>query len=225
MSNNSINVIAIVEGKTEQIFIESLLAPYLALKRVYMTATQVTKSGQKGGDVRFERVKRDIELHLKQRKDIFVTTFVDYYGVRDWPGLDRIPAHAIPAQIAEIINGATTDAVLALFAKQGADQRFIPYMAIHEFEALLFSNSELLALELGISKKAVDAVITECGEPEAINNSHRTAPSKRLDKWSKKGKFSKVTTGIAVAHRIGIPQMRKQCPVFNTWLERLESFV
>ncbi len=111
---------AIVEGKTEQIFIESLLAPYLALKRVYMTATQVTKSGQKGGDVRFERVKKDIELHLKQRNDIFVTTFVDYYGVREWPGLDRIPAHATPAQIAEIINGATRDAVLALYAKQGA---------------------------------------------------------------------------------------------------------
>ena len=34
-----VEVIAIVEGKTEQIFVEKLLAPYLAVKNVYMTAT------------------------------------------------------------------------------------------------------------------------------------------------------------------------------------------
>ncbi|MGI6657283.1 MAG: DUF4276 family protein [Desulfobulbus sp.] len=64
-----IEVIAIVEGKTEEIFINSLLKPYLAEKKIFMTPTQVSKPGQKGGDVRFERVKRDIENHLKQRAD------------------------------------------------------------------------------------------------------------------------------------------------------------
>jgi hypothetical protein len=218
-----IEVIAIVEGKTEQTFIEAVLAPYLATKNIFMHATQVTKPGQKGGDVRFERVKKDLEIHLKQRPDTFVTTLIDYYGVREWPGIDQVPPSATPAQIADVINAATCHEVNTLFAGQRSDRRFIPYIAVHEFEALLFSDSASLATELGIPETGVNAVLDECGEPEAINNSPETAPSKRLDRWSKNGKFPKTTTGIAIAHSIGISQMRKKCPLFNAWLERFEN--
>lgn len=220
-----IEVIAIVEGKTEEIFINSLLKPYLAQKMVFMTATQVTKPGQKGGDVRFERVKKDLEIHLKQRADTYVTTLVDFYGVREWPGIDLVPANASPAKIAEIVNGATHATVVELFAAQRADRRFIPHMAIHEFEALLFSDSASLATELDIAEEKVTAVLNECGEPEAINNSPVTAPSKRLDGWSRNGEFPKTTSGIAVARSIGIQKMREQCPLFDAWLQRFEAIV
>jgi len=76
--SNYIEVIAIVEGKTEQIFIESILAPYIGHKNIGIRATQVSKPGQKGGDVRFSRVKRDLEHNLRQRTDTYVTTFIDY---------------------------------------------------------------------------------------------------------------------------------------------------
>jgi hypothetical protein len=220
-----ITVIAIVEGKTEEIFINSLLKPYLDQKMVFITATQVTKPGQKGGDVCFERVKKDLENHLKQRVDTYVTTLVDFYGVREWPGIDLVPANASPARIAEIVNDATYTTVVKLFAKQEADRRFIPYMAIHEFEALLFSDSASLATELDIAEEKVTTVLNECGEPEAINNSPVTAPSKRLDGWSRNGKFPKTTTGIAVARSIGIQKMREQCPLFDAWLQRFEAIV
>lgn len=220
-----IEVIAIVEGKTEEIFINSLLKPYLAQKMVFMSATQVSKPGQKGGDVKFERVKKDLELHLKQRADTYVTTLVDFYGVREWPGIDLVPANASPARIAEIVNGATQATVVELFAAQRADRRFIPHMAIHEFEALLFSDSVSLATELDIAEEKIKAVLNECGEPEAINNNPVTAPSKRLDGWSQNGEFPKTTTGIAVARSIGIQKMREQCPLFDAWLKRLEAIV
>jgi hypothetical protein len=223
--SNFIEVIAIVEGKTEEIFINSLLQPYLAQKMVFITPTQVSKPGQKGGDVRFERVKKDLEIHLKQRADTYVTTLVDFYGVREWPGIDLVPANASPARIAEIINDATQTAVVELFAAQQADRRFIPHMAIHEFEALLFSDSASLATELDIAEEKVKAVLIECGEPEAINNSPVTAPSKRLDGWSRNGEFPKTTTGITVARSIGIQRMREQCPLFNAWLQRFEAIV
>lgn len=100
-----IEVIAIVEGKTEQVFVESVLQPYLAQQNIFISATQVSKPGQKGGDVRFSRVSRDIERHLKQRPDTYVTTLVDYYGVKEWPGLDTLPAGLEPARIAEHLNG------------------------------------------------------------------------------------------------------------------------
>lgn len=71
--NKYVEVMAIVEGATEESFIKQVLAPYLGYKNIGMHATQVTKPGQKGGDVRFERVKNDIIRHLKQKPDTIVT--------------------------------------------------------------------------------------------------------------------------------------------------------
>lgn len=223
--SNYIEVIAIVEGKTEQVFVESVLAPYLALKRIYITATQVSKPGEKGGDVRFVKVERDLGNHLKQRTNTFVTTMVDYYGVKEWPGLESLGKSLTPTQIAAHLNQATQDKVNTLFPNQRPAERFIPFMLIHEFEALLFSDSETLASELNIDEQRIMTVLEECGEPEAINNSPQTAPSKRLDKWSRYGKFAKTTTGIAIASSIGIPKIREKCPLFNAWLDTLESLV
>ena len=220
--SNYIEVIAVVEGKTEELFIKSLLQPYLAEKNIFMQATQVTKPGQKGGDIRFDRVKNDIEMHLKQRSDIYVTTLVDYYGARKWPGLELVSPQATPIQIAGTIGDATIAEIEKLFPDLRADQRFIPYMAVHEFEALLFSDSSSLALGLGIKEDEITSVLSECGEPEAINNSRETAPSKRLNCWSKNGEFAKTTAGIAIAKAIGIPTMREKCPVFNDWLATFE---
>ncbi|MEZ9317970.1 DUF4276 family protein [Vibrio lentus] len=218
-----IEVIAIVEGKTEQVFIEMVLAPYLAMKNIFVSATQITKPGQKGGDVRFVRAKQDIGNHLKQRGDTFVTTFIDYYGTKEWPGLDTLAPAQTPAQISEHLHQATKQAVNELFGGHRSEERFIPYVAMHEFEALLFSDSEVLSTEMNIGLDVVEAVLTECGEPEYINNGPETAPSKRLDKWAPYGKFAKTTTGIAIAQRISIQKMREMCPLFNGWLEQLET--
>jgi len=153
--NDYIEVMVIVEGKTEEIFVESIVIPYLAKKNIFMHATKAK--------------------------------------------------------------------VIESFAEQRAAERFIPFIAVHEFEALLFSNTEILSKQLGIKISQIEEVLTTCGEPEAINNSPQTAPSKRLDLWSKGGKFPKTTTGIAVAKEIGIKQIRQKCPVFNSWLEKLEK--
>jgi len=218
-----IEVIAIVEGKTEQVFIEKILAPYLEDKKIYFRATQVSKPGQKGGDVRFSRVKKDLGVHLKQRSDTYVTTLIDYYGTKEWPGLELVPPKASPTQIAEAINGETKRQVNALFSEQQAERRFIPFVAVHEFEALLFSDAGILADHLGIHESKVETVITECGSPEAINNHPLTAPSKRLEALSAEGKFLKTTTGISVAEKIGIEKMRNQCPLFHEWVSKFEE--
>lgn len=54
--NSPITVYVIVEGKTEEIFLKSIVAPFLASKDIFMYATQVSKPGEKGGDVKFARV-------------------------------------------------------------------------------------------------------------------------------------------------------------------------
>lgn len=220
--SNHVEIVAIVEGQAERVFMTNMVRPHLANKGIYLTPIITSKPGQKGGDVRFARVRNDIELYLKQRSDTYVTLFIDYYGIgTDWPGLDEAKKKRTHTQKAAAFNQATYDEVEKLFGDYGVFRRFIPYVAMHEFEALLFSEPEVLAGQLGVSQADVGAILTECGEPEAINDSSLTAPSKRLAALS--GRFKKTATGIAVAEAIGLPTIRRECPLFNAWLTKIES--
>ncbi len=218
-----IEIMVLVEGKTEEIFVNDLLRPYMARKKIYLYPTQISKPGQKGGDVRFSRAKKDIRMHLKQRPDTYVTIFIDFYGTKEWPGLDSVRLGATPSEIAQTINEATKTEVVNLFADWRADERFIPYVAVHEFEAMLFSDVDLLSGKLNVNKEQVEQVLTKYGEPEAVNNNPETAPSKWLNAWSINGKFAKTTTGIVIARQIGISKIRERCPLFGNWLTTLES--
>ena len=220
-----VSVIAVVEGRTEQRFVEEVLAPYLANRGVYMTATQVRKKGQNGGDVRFARVRTMVHHFLKQRSDTIVVSFVDYYGISEWPALDEVRrmANASPCSLAEKLNSAAIAEVQSELVDVDVSKRYIPFMAVHEFESLLFSDANVLSSELGIPLQTISATLAECGSPELINNHPETAPSKRLEKWTG-GRYRKTTQGIVIAQKIGVDAMRKACPNFDDWLLKVEAF-
>lgn len=219
--NESAEIVALVEGKTEGIFISKLLAPHLARLNVYMTPIIISKPGEKGGDVRFGRVKNDIGLHLKQRTGTYLTLFMDYYGLKtDWPGLDEAKKRPLAKDRAEAVNRATRNAVCRLFPERRAERRFISYVAMHEFEALLFSAPEILASRLQVKPALIANIVAKCGSPEEIDDSPDTAPSKRLIQLS--NGFRKTTTGIAVAEDIGLSAIRARCPLFDEWLTAIE---
>lgn len=220
--NNYIEVIVIVEGRTEQIFIERILAPYLINKNIFIKATQISKPGQKGGDVKFSRAEKDIGKFLKQRTDTFITQFFDYYGLKEWPKLDLIKKQT-HTEIAKLLNDATLEQIVLLYGNYQAKNRFIPYMAMHEFESLLFSDETILANKLNVDVKLINDIIIENDEPEKINNSRETAPSKRLSKLKSSGEFKKTVEGISIAEQIGIEKIRQRCPLFNEWLNQIES--
>jgi len=121
------------------------------------------------------------------------------------------------------VNQATIQKVEELWPKYNPSTRFIPYIAMHEFEALLFSNSTILAQKLNVRKSNVDSILDECGEPENIDDSPQAAPSKRLESLSPQ--FKKTTTGIAIAKEIGLPTIREKCPIFNEWFTKIERLV
>lgn len=61
---------------------------------------------------------------------------------------------------------------------------FMPYVVMHEFEALLFSNCASFAE--GIDRKELGSefhkIRDQFATPEEINESPQTAPSKRVEK-------------------------------------------
>jgi len=219
--NSCAEVIVLVEGLTEQRFIKELLAPYMAERGVYLTPIILDKPGEKGGDVKFARARKDIGRHLKQRSDTWITLLVDYYGIKaDWPGYAESKQQTDHIKKAAIMNQATAEQVQKIFPEENQERRFIPYVSMHETEALYFSDPACLAEKMGVAKHHVDAVLAECGEPEKINDHSTTAPSKRLKALS--DRFKKTSTGIAIATEIGIPKMRSACPLFDAWLGNLE---
>ena len=168
MSSAPIHVMVIVEGRTELLFVSKVLAPHLASRGVYLAPVQVSKPGQKGGDVKFSRMHRDVGSFLKQRADTYVTTCVDFYGIgNDWPGLAEAKLQSNPANRAMTLNDATKVRIVDSYAELRASSRFIPHVSMYEFESLLFSDPQILADRLvRISSDIVEDVINKCGEPE-----------------------------------------------------------
>lgn len=219
--DNYAEVVALVEGSTEQKFIKELLGPYMFNRNIFLTPIIINKPGEKGGDVKFARVKNDIEKHLKQQSNTWVTLMVDFYGIKsDWPGYEESKKEHLHSRKAEVMNDATTKVLIDLFPDHRTETRFLPYVSMHEIEALYFSDSKILAEKLGVKHQEIDKILTECGEPEKINDNSQTAPSKRLIALSRR--FKKTSTGLAIARAIGIERMRQTCPIFSAWLTKLE---
>lgn len=70
--------------------------------------------------------------------------------------------------------------------------------------------------------------LQKIGNPELVNNSPETAPSKRIIKvveGDKKMRYSynKPKTGRYVTKTIGIDALRSKCRHFNEWIEKLIS--
>ena len=225
--SNCIYLHCIVEGATEKRFIDEVLAPYLANKCIFVTSSENITSvshgriSGKGGDIRFSRLEHQITKFLKGRADLYVATFSDYYGVHEWPGLDRIPDNAMPGEIAAILNQAAIDKLVHDEPQLRCDSRYLPFTAVHEFEALLFSNPDILEREIHAYPGSVKAILRECGSPEQITTGKETAPSKRIMSLAKIP-YSKVTNGIEIAKMITVDTMRERCPLFDEWLKKIE---
>ncbi|MDR2855563.1 MAG: DUF4276 family protein [Methanomicrobiales archaeon] len=217
--NSAIQIMVLVEGQTEKTFIKSLLSPYLADLTDQNIFLIPTLAGKQGGDVRFSRYQKDIGHHLKQRPDTYITLMVDFYGIRnDWPGFKEAKQQSMHSKKAAIMNQETEKRIQELFPEQ--NHRFIPYVSMHEIEALYFSDPASIANIMNINEKRIESILEDCDGPEAINDSPKTSPSKRLEELSPT--FKKISTGIAIAEAVGIKRMREQCPLFNEWICKIE---
>ncbi len=226
MSN--VAVCIVVEGPTEQIFVRDFLAPAMSMKGIYLHAARIGSPGHKGGDIRFERAKSDIGNFLRQRPDTYVSTMFDYFRIdADWPGKEQISrqvksgATLSAAQKAELMEEATRQKIVESFSCNNANRRFIPYISMHEFEALFFSDPLVLAENINVAPERIEQILVECGSPEEINDNPETAPSKRIAALM--SGYRKIAMGKVIAEAIGIATMRRQCPHFNQWLISLEQ--
>lgn len=210
----TIELKVLCEGPTESKFVSQVLHPHLAAFQVFPKAFQLTPNGY--GIVSFETLKKGVQNEIgRLRHHQYITTMVDLYGLRDFPG--NRPVERDVYKRVEAIESA--------MAQEFKNSNVIPYVQLHEFETLVFVELDQLNNQYpdGSAKKAVVALQAEVGalQPELINDGPETAPSKRLLK--ELPAYRKVVDGPAIAQSIGIQRLREACPHFCQWLTRLEQ--
>ena len=100
------------------------------------------------------------------------------------------------------------------------DSRFLPYIQLHELEALLYCDLSQLQQRIADSERAFAALAGEVREE--INEGATTAPSKRIINHVPIYDRLKVRVGAPAAAAIGLPGLRARCPHFSEWVARLE---
>lgn len=182
---------------------------------------------RRGGIKAWNSVKRDIVRHLYEDCNCIVTTMVDYYALpqsngKAWPG--RAKAGLLPfAKKASTVEKMLLDDVADKMGKDFDSRRFVPFIVMHEFEGLLFSDCELFARGVGREALAasLQAICDQFSSPEEINDSPQTAPSKRVQTLIPG--YEKPFLGNLAALEIGLDKIRTACPHFQDWLTQLEQ--
>jgi len=212
----------LVEGQTEENFVNKILSPYFNPKSIYLTPTIITTkkvlrgANHKGGVTSYQQVKNDLIPLLSDSSVNIVTTMIDYYALpNNFPGYSLKPKGS-PYKRVEFLEDQ--------FSKDIFNKKFIPYLQLHEFEALIFANYGNLVNAFPGKKdelEKIELINKQFQSPEEINENPNTAPSKRLEKIY--GNYQKVLHSQLVLMDSNITDLRRRCSHFDNWLTKLES--
>lgn len=212
-------VFIICEGYSELLFCKEILALHLKKYSIKLNY-ELTSQSKDGGITKWINIKDQIIRINNQNPDAIITTFLDYYGIDkshkfpSWADSKLISDKSERISILE--NGMKNDFESTF--------NFIPYIQLHEFEALVFSDYnafELLYDKQDADLDALKKICLDYPNPEEINDIKVTAPSNRLIKNI--NRYNKKESGIDLLSVIGLEKIRNKCPRFNNWILKLET--
>jgi hypothetical protein len=217
------------EGQTEDRFANSVLKAYLKnFGIVVKTTILITskKKNTKGGMLSYTQAENDLKLLFKQHakktfEQHYYTTMFDLYALPD-----NFPGYSDAKKIPDCYEKVKT--LEHCFVQKINCPEFIPYIQLHEFEALIFCGIEHLLIEYPDMEKQVEnlqkIVEQHANNPEKINDNPETAPSKRIIKeFERKHHYDKPKSGAFVTDKVGIEALKSKCPHFKEWIEHLEK--
>jgi len=209
----------ICEGPSEEEFVNKILRPYFITHHIYdvRPILMTTSKGHKGGDVKFDRLKHNVVKLLDRESDILVTTFIDYFMLRnDFPKYDVAQENQNKIQRVDFLEQALGDAI--------NNSRFIPYIQLHEFEGLLFAAKDGFEFLPDLKQTNLNKLLLAVEEkenPEELNDGELTAPSKRLEQLIPGFDKNKPFYGGLIAEVNTINAVLDRCLRFKNWVETL----
>lgn len=226
MKNCQLHILC--EGPTEVTFASKVLAPYFQAHSIYVKPVLLCtskKNGAYGGVTNYAKIVNDLRpifagLRNSPNETHIVTTMLDLYGIpTDIPGYNTAASCHNPYDKVVCIEQA--------FAENIGNRFFIPYIQLHEFETLLFSDISKLTFVYPEAQQEIDQLKADTdgigeGNPELINHGVNTAPSKRIIKClAAKYNYDKVRSGASIASQITLPVILNRCAHFREWIERI----
>ena len=212
-------VYIICEGQTEEEFVNGIIRPYLNKFQINdaRAILMATSKGQKGGDIKFNRLKYNVENLLNRESDILVTSFIDFFKLKsDFPNFYDSQKLQNKRQRVDFLENALAEAI--------NNPRFIPYIQLHEFEGLLFSAKEGFEFLPDLKPRNLEMLILAVNEkenPEDLNDGELTSPSRRLKQLIPGYDNNKPFYGGIIAEVNTIEVILRRCSRFRTWLETI----
>lgn len=223
-----LNIIA--EGQTEETFVNQVLREPLSAIEIFVSVRCVETSRDKkrrqiyrGGLLEYDKARKDLLRWMKedQKPDAWFTTMFDLYKLpKEFPDFETAMKQVNPMNRVVALETA--------FSKDISHQRFLPYIQLHEFEALLLADPSKFDWEFLEHEEAIKRLIALSASyksPELIDDGVDTAPSKRIIKEIPEYQGLKASVGPLVASKIGLSVLRDKCPHFDSWLKSIESLV
>jgi hypothetical protein len=222
-----------VEGQTEETFVSELLRPFLCERGYHSVTARIIgnarQRNRRGGIKPWPSTMQDIVRHLKEDANCVASTMVDYYGMPAdeadaWPGRLEANAQAFDDK-AQTVESRMLDAVAAEMGVNFLRDRFVPFVVMHEFEGLLFSDCAAFADSIDESGllPSFQSIRDQFETPEHINDHVATAPSRRIIDLVPR--YEKPLFGNIAALTIGLGRIRDECPHFAAWLRRLVAAI
>jgi Domain of unknown function (DUF4276) len=220
----------VVEGSAEEAFVNEVLVNHFAPLSVFVSSRKI-KTGwdrlgnkpAKGGLFKYIKFRNDLLRWIESdrgRENTWYSSMLDLYA---FPKDDRSPYTMAIQQLTDPF--AKVKALEKAMAADVSHANFIPYVQLHEFEAFLMVDPEQLMLMYPDNKNGIDRLKKEIGSmnPEEINDSPQSAPSKRIMKYVPTYEGQKAQVGPLVAADIGLSNLRASCKHFNEWITTMED--
>lgn len=220
----------IVEGSSEESFVNDVMVKHFAPLNIYISARKILTGWDKhntkpakGGLLKYRKFRDDVLRWIesdRNRPNTFYTSFIDLYA---FPKDNESP---YTGQIQQIKNPYQKIEALEQAIRENINHpNFIPYVQLHEFEALLLVDPDRLLTMYPDQTAGVRRLKTDIGNtnPEEINESAQTAPSKRIIKYLPDYAGQKSQVGPLVAEDIGMTELRDKCRHLNNWITKLEN--
>lgn len=216
----------LVEGESEEEFVKRLLIDHLsqlgqypAVQCVVTSRDKRTGKTYKGGMSSYAKVKNHLLRWTKedQNNDVRFSTMFDLFRLpNDFPGYASAKMKQDKYEQVAALEGA--------LASDINDNRLIPYIQLHEFEALILAEpgkfeKYFLGKQSEITK--LEASVTAFESPELVND--EVPPSKLIETFFPSYSRVKPAASGTIAEAIGLETMRQSCKHFDQWLTRLES--
>jgi len=215
------HIFLIVEGVAEEMFYKSVFAEHFKRTHTFEVTVMPTKKNghsrkEKGGMITYDLCLTNLKRYLHSTGHCDkVYLIYDYYGLHN-SFLDNYEGdNSLNSKLKYIISR---------LEKSVNDPKFKFILQVHEFEAFLFSMPEEIAAHFGKSRliDRFKVILTNFnGDPELINNSSTTAPSKRIIAIIPEYAYGKISDGVVISGKIGIQNIMNKCKRFKEFCDNL----